>query len=121
MNLDSFVLNFVLSDDRFRASQASKSCLRTEEGKAGALSEIPMGLGKGVLEKCVLSSRATKGSVGRGLWSGRVPGSPGSPRVGGGEGGKQLYLSLILLKRKKEEREERRGLFLSFLREFYMF
>lgn len=46
LSLDSFVLNFVLSTDRFRASQASKSCLMTEKGKARGLSEIPMGLGK---------------------------------------------------------------------------
>lgn len=54
LNLDSFVLKG-RSPDRFRASHASKNCLMTEAGKARGLSAIPMGLGKGVLEKHVLS------------------------------------------------------------------
>lgn len=122
LNLASFVLNFVLSTDRFRASQAPKSCLMTEGGKASCkgLSKIPMGLGKESWKSVFFLPEPQRALLGEGRGVAGCQIALALPELGVGE-----WTAFIpqphSFEKRKEERKGRCGLFLSILGEVYVF
>jgi hypothetical protein len=120
LNLACVVLNFVLSTDRFRASQAPKSCLMTEGGEARDLSEIPTSLGKESWKSVFFLPEPQRALLGEGRGVARCHIALALPEMGV-RGWTAFIPQPHSFEKRKEERKGRSGLFLSILREVYVF